>query len=88
MIPETTNSTNPTPTPVPKSVPSRYRLWSTTEKERLKMDKTQPTKDDNTGDKPDKSRPGKVVMHTHGIRKPVVKKSFQVPLVWRQIFGF
>ena len=35
-----------------------------------------------------KSPSGKVVVHIHGIPKAVVKNSFQVSLVWRQIFGF
>ena len=59
--------TPPPPPPVPKSVPSRYRLRSTTEK-----DKTQPTKDNsNVLDKPAKNQQGKVVVSTHGIPKAV-----------------
>ena len=68
-------STPPPPSPEPKSAPSRYRLRSTTEKERQEKEKSQPTKDQSkVEDKSGKSPSGKVVVHTHGIPKAIVKK--------------
>ena len=74
--------TPPPPPPEPKSAPSRYRLWSTTQKERQEKDKSQPTKaNSNVQDKSDKSPSGKVVVLTHGIPKAVVKEFLSVTCV-------